>query len=265
MHSIWKGALSFGLVHIPVRLYSASVQRELKFKLLHKKDLSEIRYARICKADGKEIPWEDIVKGYEYDQDNYVVLTEEDFTNANPKKTQTVEILDFTDEDQIDTIYYDTPYFLEPEKGAEKAYSLIYEALKRSKKVAVGCFVFHNHEHIGIIRVHKDILVLQQLRYQSEILDHKELHNSHPKNSKVELNMALKLIDELSKPFKPEKYSDTYIDEIKAIIKKKAKGKKVVGKKASAKEPGKVHDILYLLKESLQKEVKRKPKKRKVA
>lgn len=134
MRTIWKGAISFGLIHIPVRLYSASKSRELKFKMLHKQDLGEIRYARICKADGKEVPWEDIVKGYEYQEGDFVVLTEEDFKKANPKKTRTIEIIDFTDELQIDTMYYSTPYYLEPEKGAEKAYILLREALKRSKK-----------------------------------------------------------------------------------------------------------------------------------
>ena len=165
MRSIWKGALSFGMIHIPVRLYSASKSRELKFKLLHKKDLSEIRYARICKADGKEIPWEEIVKGYEYQKGDYVVLTEEDFEKADIKKTRTIEILDFTDENEIDTLYYSSPYYLEPEKGAGKAYALLREALKRSKKVAVGRFVFRHHEHLGVVRPHGDLLVLHQLRH----------------------------------------------------------------------------------------------------
>ncbi len=264
MRSIWRGALSFGLVHIPVRMYSASSQRELKFKLLHKKDLSEIRYARICKADEKEIPWEDIVKGYEDDKGNYIILTEEDFEKANLKKTRSIEILDFTDENQIDTIYYENPYYLEPEKNAGKAYALLYEALKRSKKVAVGRFVFHHHEHIGVIRVHKNILVLHQLRYHKELTSFKELNIPDVSVSKTELDMALKLIDELSKPFKPEKYSDTYTEEIKAIIKKKGKGKKILVTEPKEKSP-KVHDILSLLKASLPKEGKKPSKKRKAA
>ncbi len=264
MRSIWRGALSFGLIHIPVRLYSASRGRELKFKLLHKQDLSEIRYARICKADGKEIPWEDIVKGYEYEDGDYVVLTEEDFQKADPKKTRSIEIIDFTKEDQIDTIYYDTPYYLEPEKGSVKAYVLLYEALKRSKKVAVGHFVFRHHEHLGVIRVHDNLLVLHQLRYESEILSHKELNIPKPSIPKNELDMALKLIDELTKPFKPADYSDTYTDALKAIIKKKAKGERITVKKMPVEKAGKVHDILGLLKTSLEQR-KKKPKKKRAA
>ncbi len=263
MHSLWKGALSFGLVHIPIRMYSASSERELKFKMLHKKDLSEIRYARICKTDGKEIPWEDIVKGFEYEKGDFVVLTDEEFEKASPKKTRTIEILDFTDEHQIDTIYYDTPYYLEPEKGAESAYALLYEALKQTKKIAVGRFVFHHHEHIGVIRVYKNLLVLHQLRYHSEIHSAQGLKSSHAAVPKTELSMAIKLIDELTKPFKPERYSDTYTDEIKAIIKKKAKGQKIVVKKAPEEKSAKVHNILTLLKESL--EPKKKSKRRKAA
>lgn len=255
MHSLWKGALSFGLVNIPVRLYSASVDRELKFKMLHKKDLSEIRYARICKTDGKEVPWKDIVKGFEYDEGKYAVLTEADFASANPEKTRTIEIVDFTDKNQIDTIYYDTPYYLEPEKGSKAAYNLLYEALKQSKKVAVGRFVFFHHEHIGVIRAHDNLLVLHQLRYHSQLKSPKELQVPHTKVSKTELAMALKLINELTKPFKPEKYSDTYEDDIKAIIKKKAKGIKI---KKPKEKPVKAENILVLLKSSLEKKKRQK-------
>ena len=264
MRSLWKGALSFGLVHIPVRMYTASIERELTFKLLHKKDFSEIRYARICKEDGKEIPWEDIVKGYETQNGDYIVLTQEDFERANLEKTRTIEILDFTYENEIDTIYYDTPYYLEPDKGAKSAYSLLYQALKQAKKIAVGRFVFHNHEHIGVIRIHKNILVLHQLRYHSQIKNFEELNISHSPVSQTELKLALKLIDELTESFKPEKYSDTYEDEVKEIIKKKAKGQKVTIKKKSSKESPKVHDILSLLKKSLKEDIK-KIKRRKSA
>jgi len=260
MRSIWRGAISFGLIHIPVRLYSASKDRELKFKLLHKQDLSEIRYARICKADGKEIPWEDIVKGYEYREGDYVVLTEEDFEKANPKKTKTIEIIDFTQEDQIDSMYYETPYYLEPEKGSAKAYNLLREALKRSKKVAVGNYVLRQHEHLGVIKPHGDILVLNQLRYHSELKSPKGLEI--PKEGpivKSEVDIALKLIDELTKPFRPQNYSDTYANEVKKIIVQKSKGKKVKIKKTE--RPHRVHDIMSLLKGSLEQH-KRKGRKK---
>lgn len=263
MHSLWKGALSFGLVHIPISMYTASKPRELKFKLLHKKDHSEIRYSRICKAEEKEVPWKDIVKGYEDENGNYIILTEEDFAKANVKKTRTIEILDFTDEDQIDTIYYDTPYYLVPEKGAGNAYSLLYNALKTTKKIAVGRFVFHHHEHIGVIRAYENILVLHQLRYHSEIKSHEQFNIPHLKVSKTEQDMALKLIKELSKPFKPEKYSDAYTDEVKAIIKKKSKGQKV--NKLPKEKPAKINSILSLLKASLEEQTQKKSKKRKAA
>ena len=265
MKSIWKGAISFGLIHIPVRLYSASRTRELKFKMLHKKDLGEIRYARICKVDGKEVPWEEIVKGYEYQEGDYVVLTEQDFESADPKKSKTVEIIDFTDEGAIDTIYFSTPYYLEPQKGAEKAYVLLREALKRSKKVAVGHFVFKQHEHLGVIKPHGDLLVLNQLRYDSELIQPQGLNiPKKTETSKKEIDVALQLIDELTKPFRPEDYFDSYTEKVKEIIKKKSKGEKVAIKKGEAPKSPKVHDIMALLKESLEQH-KKKTKKRKAA
>lgn len=265
MRTLWKGVIRFGLVNIPIRLYSASLERELTFKLLHQKDLSEVRYARICKKEGKEIPWDQIVKGYEVAPGQYVVMTDEDFRKALPEKTGGIEILDFTDENQIDVIYYDTPYYLEPEKNAAPAYALLYEALKRTKKVAVGRFVFHNHEHIGVIRVHQGILVLHQLRYSQEIRSPDELTIPKPSFSKTELAMAIKLIDELSKPFHPEDYSDTYTEAIKKILKKKGKGEKIETKTKDKRAP-KVQDILSLLRQSLEESPKkRKSKKGKAA
>ena len=228
MRSIWRGALSFGLIHIPIRLYSGSRGRELKFRLLHKKDHGEIRYARICKSDGKEIPWKDVVKGYEYRKGDYIVLADEDFEKANLKRTKSIEILDFTLEEEIDSMYFEKPYYMEPEKGAEKAYVLLREALRRSKKVAIGRFVFMHHEHIGVIKPHGEMLILNQLRYDSELVKPQGLRI--PKTSAVsknELEMALQLIDNLTKPFRPGQYHDTYITEMQAIIRKKAKGKKI--------------------------------------
>lgn len=266
MRSLWKGAISFGLVNIPVRLYKASRDRELKFKLLHKKDLSEIRYARICKADGKEVPWEEVVKGYEWKEGDYVVLADEDFEKANLKKTRTIDIIDFADENDIDTIYYETPYYIEPEKGAAKAYALLREALKRSKKVAVGNYVFRQHEHLGVIKPHGDLLLLNQLRYDAEIVSPKGLNipkkEMIPKN---EIDIALELIDKLTKPFHPSEYTDTYTKEIKAVIQQKAKGRRVKIKTEPAAKAPKVHDIMALLKQSLQEHKKKKTKRRKIA
>lgn len=256
MRPVWKGALSFGLVHIPIRMYRASLDKALSFRLLHKKDLSEVRYARICKKEGKEIPWEEIVKGFEHEKGKYVVLTDEDFKRADVKRTETIEIVTFTDESGVDTIYYDTPYYLEPENGASAAYGLFLEALKRTKKVAIGRFVFHHHEYIGAIKPYQNALVLHQLRYADELKEIKELTIAKKPITKTELALAMKLIDELSHPFHPEKYSDTYIDEIKAIIKRKAKGLKLPAMKKT--KSTKVHDLVSLLEKSLKKDKKKK-------
>ncbi len=254
MRPIWKGSVSFGLVNIPIRLYSASKARELKFKLLHDADKSEIRYARICKEDGKEIPWEHIVKGYEYKPGDYVILTDEDFDKANVKLSKTVEITDFTKEDEIDPMLFDTPYYLEPEKGAASAYNLLRDALKKSKKVAIGHYVLRQHEHIGIIKPHGDVLVLLQLRYNAEVVDPKEIKTPKEKEvTKKELDLALKLIDQLTTHFNPKKYKDRYTEQVKEIIAKKSKGIKTTVKKAPVSKSGKVHDIMSLLKESLEK------------
>src|SRR5215211_1486354 len=143
MRALWTGSLSFGLINIPMKLYSATQEHGLNFDMLHKKDLSPIRYARICKADGKEIPYKDIVKGYEYQKGDYVVLVEEDFKRANIKKTKSIEMIEFTKESEINPLYYEKPYYLEPDKGADKAYVLLREALLKSKKVGIAKFVLH--------------------------------------------------------------------------------------------------------------------------
>lgn len=262
MRTVWKGALSFGLVNVPIRLYPATRARELKFKLLHKKDLSEIRYARICKADGKEVPWEDIVKGYEYEKGDYVVLSEEDFQAANLKKTKTIEILNFVEENEIDSIYYSTPYYLEPEKGAAKAYHLLCEALKHSKKVGIGKIVLRQHEHIGVIKAQGNLLLLNELRYASEVISPNALDiPKGEKPQKRELEIAVQFIDQLTQHFNPKNYADSYTEEIKAVIEDKAKGHRRKIKKEKEPKRSKVHDIMALLKQSLEQQKKaKKPK-----
>lgn len=266
MRSLWKGSISFGLVNIPVKMYVASHEREFKFVMLHKKDLSQVRYARICKAEDKEIPWEEIVKGYEYEPGEYVVLNEEDFKKANLTKSKTVEILDFVKEEEIDTLLYVKPYFLEPEKNAEKSYHLLREALKKSKKVGIAKFVLHNREHVAVVKPYKDAIILNELRYLDEIVLSKELNlTQKEKISPKELEMALKLIDQLTASFSPSKYKDTYTEEIREIINQKAKGKKIHPKGKEPK-PSKVQDIMTLLKASLEESPKKtKKKKRKSA
>jgi DNA end-binding protein Ku len=258
---IWTGALSFGLINIPVRLHSATAtEDQLDFDMLHKKDLTPIRYARVCRSDGKEVPYEDIVKGYEYRKGDYIVLTSEDFKSASPKKTKTVDIIDFVKESEIDTIYYEKPYFLEPEKGSEKAYLLLREALKKSKKVGVAQYVLRNKEHLGVIKPYGRVIVLDQLRYKDEIRKPAGLNIPETSNAKgKEITMALNLIDQLSEPFKPEEYHDTYKQDLKKMIAAKAKGKKFKSKEKEPEET-EVVDLVAMLKASLKRHQKQKVK-----
>lgn len=251
MRAIWTGALGFGLINIPIRVFSGSKERALNFDMLHKKDLSPIRFARICKADGKEIPYQDIVKGYEYQPGDYVVLTDEDFKNASPKKTKLIEVIDFTNENEIDPIFYEKPYFLEPGKGAGKAYAILRDALRKSKRVGIAKYVLHNKEHIGVVKPYGKLLVVIQLRYANEINDASQLDVPETEHSDKEVNMAIKLIDELTTHFKPEKYHDTYIEDLEKLIAEKAHGKKP-RKKGREPKITPVKDIMSLLKESLE-------------
>lgn len=259
MRSIWKGAISFGLVNIPVRLYSATQDKELKFSLLHKKDHSEIRYARICKAEEKEVPWAEIVKGYEVGADQYVVMEDSDFEKVYPEKSKTIQILDFCDESEVDSAYFVKPYFLEPDKNADAPYSLLREALQESKKVGIARFVFKNREHIGVLKAYEKALVLNQLRFHEELLDTKDLKLPVKNKTSKELGMALQLIDQLTVPFDPASYKDTYVAEVKALINKKAQGK-TIQPKGEGPKATKVQDIMGLLKASLEKKPARKKK-----
>jgi len=261
MKSMWKGSLSFGLVNIPVQMYTGSKEKELSFVLLHKKDLSEIHYARICKAEGKEVPWKEIVKGFEFEKGEYVIMSDEDFAKANPGKSKTIEIINFVKQEEVDPIYYVKPYYLEPDKNAEKAYSLLREALMKSGKVGIAKFVLRNREHIALIRAYENILIVNELRYQTELLKTEDL-KLPPEKEKInhkELDIAMQLIDHLTVSFQPERYKDSYVQEMKKIIQQKAKGR-AIHPKTEAPKSSKVSDIMSLLKASL--ESNHKPKKR---
>lgn len=264
MKAIWKGALTFGLIHIPIDLYSATEERELKFVLLHKPDLAPIRYARICKEEEKEVPYSEIVKGYEVSEGNFVVLTPEDFKQANVEKTKNIEIQEFTNEDEIDTIYYDKLYYLGPGKNADKAYNLLMEALRKSKKVAIAKLVLRNHERLAIIKPHGKIMILNQIRLPAEILKPKMEMPEKEKISEKEMSMAMKLIDQQTAHFAPEKFKDTYVEDLKKLINEKAKGKKTT-KKGKETKPSKVHDIMTLLKASLEQDKHPQKQKRRKA
>ena len=252
MRAIWSGAISFGLVNIPVKLYSGtSAENSLDLNMLSKKDLAPIRYARISTATNKEVAWKDIVKGYEIEKGKYVVINDEDFKKASPEKTNTIEILQFAQEKEIDSIYFEKPYYLVPDKGAAKSYTLLLKALEKANKVAIATCVIRNREHIFSIKpMSGDILVLEQLRYADEINEMPDVKSSHAKVTQQEINLALKLIDQLTEKFKPEAFKDTYTATMKKLIEAKARGKKITAP-AVEKKTATVKDLMSVLKESL--------------
>jgi DNA end-binding protein Ku len=255
MRAIWNGSVGFGLVNIPVRLYSGSESRGgIDLNMLHKKDLSPIRYARICRSDGQEVPYEDIVKGYAYRKGDYIVLDEKDFEKANAKKTKTIEIVEFIDEKEIDVRYYEKPYYLEPDKGSAHAYSLLREALKQSGKVAIARFVMRSRENLAAIKPVGRALVLDQLRYPSDIRQPSELNLPEEEAvSEKEIDMALALINQLTQAFVPEDFHDTYTEELEKVIEAKARGKQLpAGEPAPQGTP--VQDLMTQLKASLEKQ-----------
>ncbi|KTD44529.1 Ku protein [Legionella oakridgensis] len=252
MRAIWSGSISFGLVNIPVKLYSGTESHALDFNLLRRSDLCPIQYSRVCRADGKEVPWEDIVKGYEYQEGDYIILEKEDFEKASAEKSHVFEINEFVKEDEINSIFYDTPYYLEPGKEGQKAYALLREALKETNMVGVGEFVMRNRENLAVLKPYGDLLLLNKLRYKDDIRDVKALTLPDADLIKEkELRMAKKLIEQLTDRFKPENYKDTYITDLKKLIEAKAKGKKFKKPKQIVPQE-KVTDIMELLKKSIQ-------------
>ncbi|MBA3829047.1 MAG: Ku protein [Taibaiella sp.] len=228
MRAIWSGSIGFGLVNIPVKLFSATKSSSLDLHMLDKHDNAKIRYARINENTGKEVAWGDIVKGYKYN-DDYVVLSDEDFEKVAPEKNKTISIDQFIELDKIDTTYYDTPYYLEPTKGGERAYVLLREALKKAGKVAIGSYVMRTKETLCLLKAQEDMLLLIKIRFPEEIRDYGDLNI--PKAAEVkdaELKMALSLINQLTpKKFVISKYKDTYDGELMKIIELKAKGKSI--------------------------------------
>jgi DNA end-binding protein Ku len=251
MRSIWTGTIGFGLVNIPIKLYSAMHGSELDLDMLDKKDLSNIRFKRVNENTGKEVAWENIVKGYKLD-DRYVVLTDQDFEKASPEKTKIIEITEFVEARQIDGIYYDTPYWLEPEKSGVKAYILLREALQKTGKVAFGSFVLRNKESLCIIKPMGGALLLNKLRWAQEIRSAEELNLPKGNSKPAEVKMAIELINRLSGPFELDKYKDTYTDELLKLIKAKAKGKVPARPALRVVHSKKSTDLLSQLKASLE-------------
>lgn len=253
MRPLWNGSISFGLVNIPVRIYSGTNPHEgIDLDMLHKDDHSPIRYARICRKDGEEVPWDDIVKGYEYRDGDYVVLTKKELQSIDAKKTQTIDILQFVDEPDIDIRYFEKPYYLEVVKGGEKAYALLRAALQKSNKLAVTRFVMHEREHVAVIKPVGRALVLNQMRYPSDLREPGELHFPTDKElTSKEVDMALKLVKQETKPFIPEDLRDTYTEELEEMIKDKTKGKKPKPAAKHQKSEASTKDLMAALKASL--------------
>jgi DNA end-binding protein Ku len=270
--AIWKGSISFGLVNIPIALYPATRRDELKFRLLRKSDLSPVNYRRVAEKDGKEVPWDQIVKGYEYEKGKYVVLKDEDFERVDLEATQTVDIQDFVEQEEIDPMFFYKPYYLEPQKGGDKAYALLRDALKDSGKVGIAKVVIKTRQYLAGVKPEDGTLVLELMHFADELADPAKLHV--PKKTEVgkrEMNMAKSLIDSMSSRWNPEKYKDDYREALMEVIEEKVEsgGKEIEEKPRKAPKPTKIIDLVSVLQKSLdQTGAKKKartksPKKRK--
>lgn len=227
MRPLWTGSIGFGLVNIPVKLYSATQRSELDLDMLDKRDHSNIKYMRVSEKTGREVDWDNIVKGYSLNG-KYVILTDKDFESASAEKTKTITITDFVKEEDIDSIYFEVPYYLEPDKSGARAYALLREALKHTGKVVVATFVMRNKEALALLRADEDVILLNRIRFEEEIRSKEEL--SLPPKSAIkpgELKMAVSLINQLTGRFTPSKYKDTYTAQLLKLIRAKAKGAKV--------------------------------------
>ncbi len=254
--AIWSGSISFGLLNVPVKLYSAVSKNTVRFRELREKDGSRVRHKRVAEADGKEVSYDDIVKGYEFAPDQYVTLSREELSELDPKKTRAIEIQDFVDLDEIDPIYFEQPYYLGPDKGAEKAYALLVKAMSDARKVAVARFVLRNKEHLAAIRPMDDVLTMATMRFHDEVTSPEDLGDDvfaekPSKPEKRELDMAKQLIESLSTSFEADKYRDEYREELLEMLESKAAGKEIVSAPSDEPEPTKAPDLMAALEESL--------------
>lgn len=250
--AIWSGTISFGLVNIPVKLQSAVTQETLDFDMLSKKDMAPIRYARIDTKTGKEVAWKDIVKGFEYAKGKYVVVEDKDFEKASPEKSKSIDIIQFVKEEEIDTILFEKPYYIVPDKNSGKSYRLLIKALEETGSVGIAEFMLRNRMHVCAIKPYNDLLLLNQMRYQDEI---KEMPKVEVKNERVspkEVQLAVKLVEHLTEKFDPSAFKDTYINELKKIIKAKAAGKHIQIATEPRKHTAAVKDLMEVLKQSLE-------------
>jgi len=252
-HAIWNGTINFGLVTIPVKLFTAVRENELHFNQLHTKDKGRIRYQRVCEVCGKEVPWDDIVKGYEYEKGDYVILSDEDLKQANVEATQSIDIVQFVDLDEIDPMYYEKPYYLEPEKKGRHAYALLRDALAKSNKVGIARVVIRTREHLAALKPNGDALVLEIMHFADELVEVGDYNIPDRKEAPPanEMKAAQMLIGTMSAPFEPDEFRDKYRDDVLEMIEARAKGQpqKRAAKKAPA--PSKVVNLMDVLQRSL--------------
>ncbi len=251
--SIWRGAISFGLVNVPVKLYSAVSKKNVQFNQLHGKDGSRIKMKRFCVDEDEEVAYEEIVKGYEISPGRYVVITPEELEGLDPKKTRTIDIEDFVDLDEIDPLYYEHPYYLAPDTGAAKPYKLLLAALKETNKVAIARVVIRSKEYLTAIRPAGDVLTMETMLFADELIDPgdiDELPDEEVKATKREVDMARQLIESLSTEFEPGKYRDEYRDRVLDLIERKAEGQEIAIA-AEPEAPKAVPDLMAALEASL--------------
>lgn len=250
--AIWKGSISFGLVSIPVELHTAVRDHRPKFRMLHARDKSPVRYERVCQREGKPVAWEDLVKGYEYEKGRFIVLTKEDLKAVALNKDKAIDILDFVKSEEIDDRYFETPYYLTPDKGGQHAYALLREALKQSGRTGIAKIIIREAQHLAAVEVIDDAIVLTLLRYADELVDGDQLaFPAGDKVRKAELDMAKMLIDNLAADWDPSKYTDEYRENLMKLIKARMKGEKPHLPAAEAPASGQVVDLMERLRQSL--------------
>ena len=261
--SLWKGAISFGLVNVPVELHSAKKRAaELDMTMLDKRDLAPVGYKRVNKATGQEVAWGNVVKGYEYKDDKYVVLSDEDFRRANPEASRTVDILAFVDLADIQPQYFETPYYLVPEKRGEKAYALLRETLEKAGKAGIASVVIRTKQYLAALVAQDELMVLNTLRYADELKAPAELEIPKAKVTAKELDMALRLVEDMADEWEPKKYKDTYREDLLKRIKEKVKAgqtEELTEPEEGAEKPARGADVIDLM-SLLKQSVERKPK-----
>jgi DNA end-binding protein Ku len=272
---LWKGAISFGLVNVPVELYSAQKRSsELDLTMLDKRDLAPVGYKRYNKSTGEDVPWGEIVKGYEYQDGKYVVLSDEDFRRANVEASKTVDIQAFVDARDIPPLYFETPYYLSPGKRGEKAYALLRDALRKSGKAGIATVVIRTRQYLAAVLPYEDVLMMNTLRYADELRGASDLSAPasapHAKATAKELDMALRLIDDMSEKWRPERFKDTYRDDLMARIEEKVKAgqtEEITEPEKGRKEPAgaEVIDLMALLKKSVARKQEKHEKPRRQA